>query len=238
MPGNFWYQVNKQKNSRSVTIVHRKEELMRDLRELALLIGIVLGIAVLTAVAQEKLRTFDEEDPRFSYKDQPVSIVKREFKGRVLAKGEKFAGDKDWLSNVSFEIKNTSNKPIVYLYVDLVIDGRGKIPSTNEVSIPIAFGNSWAPLGTNSSKEPTASIKPGEVTRLSVSAYINGVLKKMLAQYDIEDFERISVDIRHIHFNDGTGWSVGFETRQDPNDPIRWKVFNPNQRSPSRAAGK
>ncbi|MFT3744258.1 MAG: hypothetical protein QM785_08180 [Pyrinomonadaceae bacterium] len=204
---------------------------MKKISNLLLLSFVALVTLQGPILGQSKLRMIEENDPRFTYKNPPANIVSREFKGRILAKGDQFTGDKDWLSNVSFEIKNNFTKPIVYLYMDLVIDGQGKIPSSSEVSFPIMFGNSWAPLGTDSSKGAPAMIKPGEVIRLSVTEYVTGALKKMASQYNIEEYERISIDLRHIHFSDGTGWSVGLETRQDPNDPSRWKVFNPNKRS-------
>ena len=51
--------------------------------------------------------------------EMPVQIVSIKVKGKELAPGEKTVGDDDWLKDVSFTIKNVSEKPIAYVAMGL-----------------------------------------------------------------------------------------------------------------------
>jgi hypothetical protein len=53
--------------------------------------------------------------------------------------------------------------------------------------------------------------------------------KKYLVQYEAEDFDRVALNIRDVHFEDGTGWAMGFETRQNQDNPNQWRVVNPDK---------
>jgi len=183
--------------------------------------------------AQEKFRTVDESDPALTYKNTPVAIVRREFRGKPFSKGERLQGSKHWLPEVTLVMKNKSAKTIVYLYVDLVIEKQGKMSATTKLSIPLSFGNPRVPLEKISPDgKRTNSIRTGDIVRLSVSEASMAYWKEYLAENDAEDFDRVAVDIRYVHYDDGTGWTMGFETRQDPDDPSKWKIVNPNKRSP------
>ncbi len=48
-------------------------------------------------------------------------------------------------------------------------------------------------------------------------------LEDYLKKYDAEDIEQIRTDIREVHFDDGTGWNLGIELRQDPLNPKIWR---------------
>jgi hypothetical protein len=54
-------------------------------------------------------------------------------------------------------------------------------------------------------------------------------LEEYLKQYDAEDIEQITTDIREVHFEDGTGWAGGYELRQDPLNPKIWRSVRQGQ---------
>ncbi|MCA1623770.1 MAG: hypothetical protein LC778_08195 [Acidobacteria bacterium] len=56
-----------------------------------------------------------------------------------------------------------------------------------------------------------------------MSDLVRTKLEDYLKKYDAEDIEQIKLDIREVHFDDGTGWSLGLELRQDPLNPKIWR---------------
>jgi hypothetical protein len=54
-------------------------------------------------------------------------------------------------------------------------------------------------------------------------------LEDYLKKYDAEDIEQIRTDIREVHFDDGTGWYLGIELRQDPLNPKIWRSVRQGQ---------
>jgi hypothetical protein len=47
-----------------------------------------------------------------------------------------------------------------------------------------------------------------------------------LRKYEILDVDKVILDIRLVHFDDGTGWQMGIELRQDPTNNKRWIPAN------------
>jgi hypothetical protein len=190
-----------------------------------LCVGILLTVAF-PSISQVKPRTVDESNPTYNYKNTPVTIVNRELGEKSFARGSQVKGDRNWLKNLRLGVKNTSGKPIVYFYLEMVIENQGKLPPSMRLGIPLAFGNPRAPMegGTNSSGRIPSILRPDEIIQLSVSDDSMNYWSKYLREHDVEDFDRVAVDIRYIHYDDGTGWALGFGIHQNPKDPGEWDV--------------
>jgi hypothetical protein len=204
---------------------------MRLLFGIFVSISLALGL-VIGGAAQEKLRTVDESDPRYTYKNPPVEIVSREFAGKTVAKGEQFRGDKDWLPKVVLRIRNNSRKTVVHLAVRFVIDEQGRMPAGIDISLHGGLGHPHGVLGPRQWPDgtPIPFLKPGETARISVQAADMKEKKPYLELYDAADFDRVAIEVVHVRFDDGTGWTRGEATRQDAQYPGRWSVEKPNPR--------
>jgi len=42
---------------------------------------------------------------------------------------------------------------------------------------------------------------------------------KELIKYEVQDLERVTIDMRFVYFDDGTRWMFGQESWPDPNNP-------------------
>lgn len=157
----------------------------------------------------------------------PISVVSMQLGKMLHARGTPLRGDKNWLKDLTLGIKNTSGKSIVFIYIELVIENQGKLPPGMRLGIPMSVGNPRAPLdrGSDLSDRVPLVVKPGEIIPFAISEDSFKYWSKFFRQYEVEDFTRIIIDIESIHYDDGTGWKVGFETRQDPDNPSRWSVF-------------
>lgn len=94
----------------------------------------------------------------------------------------------------------------------------------------IFFGNRLGPaiLIPGALDHNDKLVRPGDVVKVRISE--NEFLRwsKELRKYDAEDIENITIDIRTVHFDDGTGWQLGNELRQDPDNPKRWLYVPPS----------
>lgn len=146
-----------------------------------------------------------------------VKIAPRvKFNARLIA--ESGGGQvEDWLENLSFTIKNTSNKRMIYINVELDFPEttvNGPMMVYNQLGIgihPKAFGDNLK-YGT-----PLA-LDPGITTTFSFSAERLRLLKEFLAlrSFQLADLNQATIRIDHVIFDDGMKWSQGDVYRPNP----------------------
>lgn len=188
---------------------------MNRILGLSLFIGFLLCRFASVADAQGKLRTIQQLPLR---DDSPIVVVSRELGDKTFDGKSRVLGDRDWLKQLTFGVKNVSNKNIVYFNIDLVIPKQGQMQAL--IPVAIFFGNRIAPAIA----VPGALIlRPGEIVKVGVSANEIALWDKVLKKYEVEDFDLVTLDIREVHFDDGTGWKLGIPLQQDPNNPKIWR---------------
>jgi len=177
------------------------------------LLGLLALNLVSIADGQEKLRTV-QDLPLHS--NSPIIVVSRELGDKLFDSGSRVLGRRDWLKQLRFGVKNISNKDIVYFNIDLSIPKQGSLPGS--IGLPIYFGSRTAPAERHSGPV----LHPGDRANVAVSDDEISYWDKELRKYGVEDFELVTLDIRTVHFADGTGWQMGIELQQDPSDPKKW----------------
>jgi hypothetical protein len=197
----------------------RKENLNEKIAQGFRLFVTLLFFTTSIAVAQEKIRTIQD---RPLIENSPITVVSRELGDKTFDTRNRVVGDRDWLSHLTLSVKNVSNKNIVYFNIDLIIPKQGEMPGT--IGLFIYYGNrmapGWVASGDSNIKEKV--IRPGDVMKVKVSDDEFLYWDKVLKKYGVEDIERVTLDIRTVHFDDGTGWQLGIPLRQDPNNPKTW----------------
>lgn len=205
---------------------------MNRLSGLSLFIGFLLCHLASVADAQEKIRIIQE----VAMDSSPVVVVSHHVGNKafdrvgveVFDRSHRYrhgitAGN-NWLSELSFDLKNVSNKNVTYIDLYLTIPKSGKM-ELNGLLVRFIFGNRVANAATanNDSSSPLELLKPGDVVKLKISDLQRTQMEKYLKNYDAEDIEQVKMDIREVHFDDGTGWALGTELRQDPLNPKTWR---------------
>ncbi|MDQ3130603.1 MAG: hypothetical protein M3Q99_07565, partial [Acidobacteriota bacterium] len=209
--------------------ISRKEKIMNRLLGLSLFIGFQLCHFASVAAAQEKLRIIQEAEQESS----PVVFVSRHVGDKTFDRSHRnrhgiIAGN-NWLNELNFDVKNVSNKNVTYIILELQISKSGKMERNGMVSPIIFDGVANAATANKDSSSPLELLKPGEVVNLKMSDVVRTKLEEYLKQYDAEDIEQIRTDIRRVHFDDGTGWSLGTELRRDPLNPKIWRSVTQGQ---------
>jgi hypothetical protein len=165
------------------------------------------------------------------HKNSPISIVSRALGGKTFDSKKSVLGGQDWLRQLTFDVKNVSNKNVIYFNIDLVVPKHGKMPGL--VAFSIFFGNRMGPalLVPGDSDENDKLVRPGDVVKVKLSDEEISRWETELKSYEVEDVTFVTVDIRTVHFDDGTCWQLGNDLRQDPDNPRRW--MPPDQFKPT-----
>ena len=165
--------------------------------------------------------TFTKEPVEISFKlkGQPVNSrkVKRPVEGIST---EEFEGDPDWLKDLTFKVRNTSEKTITYLALNLHFP---------EVTKNGATGLHQIFLGVDpDGKFPRAELRlaPNQTTEIPLAAMYDNI-KNLVRAADnsrIENVSKLSVDFSSALFEDGTLFEGGTTWRRnpDPNGHPKW----------------
>lgn len=154
--------------------------------------------------------------------DEPLRITKLKLKGTARGFGQKFTDDDEWLRDLTLSVKNTSNKPIVYIEIDL------HFPRPEDQPSLLPFGSSlrhgyYPVLHSPLPSDAPRPLMPGEKAEIKLSDSEHESLVGTLKQLDYPvSLKRLELSVSIIIFNDDTGWNLGTPTRRDPNKPDRW----------------
>lgn len=175
---------------------------------------LLMLIVVSTCIAQEKLRTVDNGK---AYSNAPIEVVSRKLGDKQFTDDNKVVAGRDWLQSLSLNIKNISSKTIVLIEINLIVAKKGLLPTS--VSFPLRFGT---PLFFFDGKDEVPVVKkdrkllaPGETVELSISSHDFSVFTAYLRKYEVDDLDSVTIDIRNVEFNDGTGWIFGREWKRN-----------------------
>lgn len=168
-------------------------------------------------VGQEKLRTLEKRIT----KNDPVELVNFEIRNRVFNDKKTVFGDKYWLRDLRMNVRNISNKQIVYLSVNLQIQptGKSKIP----FNLPFVFGSYYL-------QEQGLSVKPfmpNETLKIAIlPTQLEYFTNVFMPQNDLNDIDFVKYYYNFIVFEDGTAWSKGRLLRRSENNPYKWESFS------------
>ncbi len=164
--------------------------------------------------SQETVRTV-EKNPR---RNEPVEIEAR-VGTKSVRLGQGFMANNDWLSDLSFKVKNISAKPIVRVELELQFP---EIPFNNAPFVlPIPYG--LIPGLTDSGPKEQSPVKPNEAVEMAVGSDTYRGIKRILTDKGPTfGVTKVRLRISMIIFADGTAWRHGFLLNRDPNTPGRY----------------
>jgi hypothetical protein len=173
-----------------------------------------LNINNLVVKAQDNEKTIS-----LAYAGKPIlefSELKTGQKSRKF--GESFSEDDDWLKKLSFKLKNISDKPIVYLSVNV------NFPETrltgNLMSYPVSFGQ--RPDSKYKQHNKAMTLIHGETLEVSLDKEKDRIYKYLSERQPIELIQKVELEVYFVIFEDKTAWVAGAFQRQDPNNPDRY----------------
>lgn len=193
-------------------------------------LSLLLPVLVVAQQAQE--RTVK----KVKAPNEPVRITKFKLKGVPRGFGQNFTDDNDWLRGLTINVKNVSNKPIVYLEITLDFPRPENQPSVQPLPFRSSLQYGYAPvLNAPLSLDAPPPLMPNEKAELTLTDADYDSLIATLRHLDYPlSLKEIELTISTVIFNDDTGWRLGTPTRRDPNRPDRW--INAEQRGNGAAS--
>jgi hypothetical protein len=198
-----------------------------------LVLFFVAAWLAVAAQAQEAIRTLE----KVSLKNEPVAITEiRVGNNSGISLGQSFIANKDWVSDLTFKVKNVSAKPIARVELELqfpeVKINKGALVTS------IQYGQVPDLPEPGQEKPPVA---PNETIQLQLDSDTYGGLKGMLnANERPLGVTKVRVRLSTIIFVDGTAWHNGYLHTRDPNNPMKWIRIGNNIgmiKTPSRTVG-
>jgi len=84
---------------------------------------------------------------------------------------------------------------------------------------------------TQHGDKKTGVLQPGEVVKVKVRDQAMRAWGETLRRYQVEDLDRVTLDLRAVYFHDQSRWMYGQESRPDPNNPHkRIRISAPEQK--------
>jgi hypothetical protein len=124
----------------------------------------------------------------------------------VLVKGDYDQMAKDWLRDLALTVKNTQEKPVYGVDVDLsLITGRGDI---KPFVVTAQFGKPEV-LKTNVASPKDPCLKADKTTVLKLSGQELRRLYDFLRETGIPYPSGVMVKVRTVYFGDGSAWQSG-----------------------------
>lgn len=197
-----------------------------------LIIPLLFFAALPTAVnsaRQSSERAIEQRHVR----GQPAEVVEIRNKKLKLVKASKIEDGDDWLEGLSVSVKNTSAKAITYVEVGLEFPKADDLSATDDriLAFNLYYGTREKPDG--SGQRP--SIKPGEVTQLTLSDERYELLQGALSSLNYsKSIKKIKLAVRVVIFEDDIMWNFGTMMSRDPDDPHRWVRIGQSRTAPPK----
>lgn len=184
-----------------------------------LVISVSMSAPILHGLAgQEKER----EIKKMSWPREPVKVEKLKTKGAVRVLGEKFRADDSWMKGLAFSVKNTSEKTIIYIEIELSFPRDKGAPGEPEAHDRLIYGQYPAlPGETATPHHDQPPILPGETVEVVLKDY-DGIRDFLNNTHYPVSINRLEVSVGDVVFDDGTKWSGGGLFRRDPATPGGW----------------
>jgi len=191
---------------------------MKRLSEKCVRCSCLVLLLVPLCIAQEKIRTLENEYP---YPNQPIEIVSRQLGDKPFIDEKRVLGGRDWLGKLTLGIKNVTNKNILSFDINILVRKDG----TPAMGIPINFRTYTKETENNArtvdGEKKIGVLRPGETAKVRVSDHAMSIFERELTKIGLEDFDRVTVDIRFVYFDDGSRWVMGKELPADAAKPLR-----------------
>lgn len=197
---------------------------------------ITLSVAPISHTAQEQDDSRERVVKMISINNSPVAVTdvrigessitskKQITLTRPVGQWAEFRSkaNEDWLSNVGFTLRNVSERPIVAITAELLINHPGiDLP----VSLPLT-PSSPVPAFLNKQVEANPKFKklmPGEEIDYQLGSAALGVWEGALKRFKTNGAASVvELNILRVQFDRDTSWSSGEIFRRNPANPSEW----------------
>lgn len=150
----------------------------------------------------------------------PAEITDFKVDDKPVNADEEFEGGTEWLKNLSFTLKNKSDKTIIFTVIDLDFPETSAVENGRIAQRQITLGQD----PENKLDTPPLQLLPGKSMEIKLDTEYNGIKTLLTRRLPIDNVTKIMVRLHQVMFDDGTLWSAGTLYRRNPNqsEPNKW----------------
>jgi hypothetical protein len=154
------------------------------------------------------------------YANEPVLVTDITANGKQSRINSRIAAGEDWLRELTFKVKNISQKNIVFIYVSIYFPEAKAITGTL-FAFDLRYGADPRLQAASTTEKP---IKPEEAAGFVVSDASYRDLKWRIETRitPIKNINSVQIDVVRVIFDDDTAWATGSFMHRDPNNPKIW----------------
>lgn len=153
--------------------------------------------------------------------NEPIEILDLSVKTKAIKLGEGFEAESGWLKDVTFKVKNRSDKTITALQIDL------DFPETKETAGAIMMHQMFLgqrPDFKSKINRTPLHLKPNETLEISLAAEYESIKTLIeLKHPSVDVINKLVIRTNDMMFEDGRLFSGGFFYRRNPDTDSRQK---------------
>ena len=190
--------------------------------------SVLLLAGVLTCVhvyARQQGQRVISQAPIEAGRQSPVEVVSVRVNGEAVEPGQRFAAGDDWLRGLTFRVKNVSDKPLMFVGLNLRFPTAADKSKSTQLSGPLGYG-CWPGFPCRpDAKGVHNEIAPGEARDIELTAGRYESFMAGLASLRVAlPVESAEYDIDTVFFDADTMWSRGLLFKRDTVKPDEFKM--------------
>ena len=131
----------------------------------------------------------------------PLEVIEAKIGDTPIALGEQIDGDPDWLKSLRFKVRNKSDKPIIWIAIDVVFP---ETRLTGPVMVKQLFIGQRSDMRT---KNPPLDLKPGEELEVSMESHFDSIKRLIESRSRLDQVNEVDIELQEVLFYDGTLYS-------------------------------
>jgi hypothetical protein len=153
---------------------------------------------------------------KISWKAEPIKIQKLQAKGGEIEIGKKFDEDEDWLRDLKAIVKNTSNKVVTRIELQLSFPRPAHEKESPTYVVSMIYGADPSDKDFDALKE----VQPGQIAEVKLVTSNIPLIKKDLADLGYpQPVTHAELKTESVTFIDGSMWSNDLILYPDPLNP-------------------
>ena len=195
---------------------------LRGLRLTALLMAATLCLFSVYATGQLSPQK-KKIEKHATVAKEPIEILGAKINDIPIALGSEFDGDGDWLQGLKLRIRNKSEKPIVWIGINLLF------PETRQ-SGPVMLDQLF--IGQRPDMKTTnlpLDLKPDQDIEVTVESHLESIRRSLKKGGRSDDLNHLDINIDEVMFADGTLYSGDaiWKRNPDASSPRKWVKISP-----------